>query len=115
LSDFPITITPEALDRVKRLADKDGREGIFLRVGVKGGGCSGLEYVIKLDTEPNKLDQDKDFEGLKVVCDRKSAQYLEGSVLTFTSNLIWGGFKFENPNAARSCGCGTIFTPKKTA
>lgn len=109
---FPITLTPEAVERAKKLAQKDGRAGVFLRLGVKGGGCSGLEYVMKLDTSRTGLDLSDDVDGLEVVCDSKSARFLEGSVLTYTGNLIGGGFKFENPNASRSCGCGTSFTPK---
>jgi len=110
-AEFPVTVSQEALERVKKLVAKDGREGVFLRLGVKGGGCSGLEYVIKLDTEPTKLDQAMDVDGVRVVCDTKSARFLQGSVLEFTGNLIGGGFKFANPNAGRSCGCGTSFTP----
>ena len=111
-TEFPVSLTPEAIQRVKKLIEKDGREGVFLRVGVKGGGCSGLEYVMKLDTEPTKIDLSAELDGVKVVCDSKSAKFLQGAVLVFTNNLIGGGFKFENPNAGRSCGCGTSFTPK---
>ena len=112
IETFPVTVSPQALARVKKLMEKDGRLGLFLRVGVKGGGCSGLEYVIKLDDQPTKIDMQTEVEGVKVVCDAKSAKFLQGAVLEFTSNLIGGGFKFENPNAGRSCGCGTSFTPK---
>jgi iron-sulfur cluster assembly protein len=111
-TEFPIIVSPVALARVKQLIAKDGREGVFLRLGVKGGGCSGLEYVIKLDTQPSKLDISVEIEGIRVVSDSKSAKFLDGAVLEFTNNLIGGGFKFENPNAGRSCGCGTSFTPK---
>jgi iron-sulfur cluster assembly protein len=110
--EFPIIVSPVALERVKKLIAKDGREGVFLRLGVKGGGCSGLEYVIKLDTQPSKLDIDVVIDGVRVVSDSKSAKFLDGAVLEFTNNLIGGGFRFENPNAGRSCGCGTSFTPK---
>jgi iron-sulfur cluster assembly protein len=109
---FPISVSPEALERVKLLIAKDGREGVFLRLGVKGGGCSGMEYVMKLDVKRTPLDIEAVFDGVPVVSDSKSAKFLDGSVLQFTSNLIGGGFKFENPNAGRSCGCGTSFTPK---
>jgi iron-sulfur cluster assembly protein len=111
-AEFPIIVSPVALERVKKLIAKDGREGVFLRLGVKGGGCSGLEYVIKLDTKPSKLDIAIEIDGVRVVSDSKSAKFLDGAVLEFTNNLIGGGFKFENPNAGRSCGCGTSFTPK---
>ncbi len=109
---FPVTLTPSAIDRLKKLIAKDGREGLFLRVGVKGGGCSGLEYVMKLDTEQTPIDLVSEVDGVSVACDSKSAKFLAGSVLDFTNNLVGGGFKFENPNAGRSCGCGTSFTPK---
>ena len=110
---FPVTLTEAAATRVKQLLAKDGRPEAFLRIGVKGGGCSGLEYLLKLDTERKPTDLSSDFEGVAIVCDPKSARFLEGSELTYTGNLIGGGFKFENPNAARSCGCGTSFTPRK--
>lgn len=111
-SEFPITVTEKALAQVKRLLAKDGRPGAFLRVGVKGGGCSGLEYVMKLDTTKKPVDIEQQFGDVTVVCDAKSAVYLRGSIFDYTGNLIGGGFKFENPNAGRSCGCGTSFTPK---
>lgn len=112
MADFPISVTPEAVEHVKKLMARKG--GAFLRVGVKGGGCSGLEYVIKLDDQRLEIDLSQEFEGLEVVCDSKSARFLQGSVLVWTGNLMSGGFALENPNAARSCGCGTSFTPKKS-
>lgn len=112
MEPFPITVSNAAVAQLKKLIAKDGRDGVFLRVGVKGGGCSGLEYVIKLDTRRLPIDQEMAFDGVPVVCDAKSAKFLAGSVLDYTGNLIGGGFQFDNPNAARSCGCGTSFTPK---
>jgi iron-sulfur cluster assembly protein len=111
-ASFPITITERALAQVARLIDKDGRPGAFLRLGVKGGGCSGLEYVMKLDTAEKPIDLVREIDGVKVVCDAKSAVFLRGSTFDYTGNLIGGGFKFDNPNAGRSCGCGTSFTPR---
>lgn len=112
MNTFPITITDRALDQVRRLIAKDGRPGVVLRLGVKGGGCSGFEYLMKLDTLRREGDFVLEHEGATIVCDPKSAAFVEGSVFDYTGNLIGGGFKFENPNAARSCGCGTSFTPK---
>lgn len=109
---FPITVTPEALAQVKRLLTKDGRPDAFLRIGVKGGGCSGFEYVFKLDDTLLPIDAVQEMDGVRVVVDGKSAKFLAGSTLVFTGNLIGGGFRLENPNAARSCGCGTSFTPR---
>lgn len=110
--NFPITVTEKAAAQVKRLIAKDDRSGVFLRLGVKGGGCSGLEYLMKLDIARKPTDLELELDGATVVCDAKSAVYLKGSTFDYTGNLIGGGFKFENPNAARSCGCGTSFTPK---
>lgn len=109
---FPVSLTPEAVAQVRRLIEKDGRPGAFLRVGVKGGGCSGLEYVLKLDVARRDGDLFAEIEGVPVVCDPKSARFLSGSTLHYTGNLIGGGFRFDNPNAGRSCGCGTSFMPK---
>lgn len=109
---FPVRVSDGALAQIKRILAKDGRPEAFLRVGVKGGGCSGLEYVLKLDTALRESDYVTDWDGVRVVCDPKSAKFLSGSELVYTGNLIGGGFKFENPNAGRSCGCGTSFMPK---
>lgn len=109
---FPITITDRALAQVRRLLSKDGRPEAFLRLGVKGGGCSGFEYVMKLDTVSKPIDLEIETDGVRIVCDAKSAVFLRGSTFDYTGNLIGGGFKFDNPNVERSCGCGTSFTPK---
>lgn len=111
-STFPVLVTGAALSQVRRLLVKDGRPDVFLRLGVKGGGCSGFEYVMKLDVKARTNDLLLDIDGVRVVCDPKSAELIRGSTFDYTGNLIGGGFKFDNPNAARSCGCGTSFTPK---
>ena len=67
---------------------------------------------MELDTVRRPIDIVLDVDGVSIVCDSKSAKFLEGATFDYTGNLIGGGFKFENPNAARSCGCGTSFTPK---
>lgn len=112
MSEFPVEITEKALLQIQKLVTKDGRPGVFLRVGVKGGGCSGLEYVLKLDVAPREYDLISSQGEVKIACDAKSAVFLKGATLDHTGNLIGGGFKFENPNAGRSCGCGTSFTPR---
>ena len=108
--EFPVLVTEKALVAVRRLVAKDGRDGVFLRLGVKGGGCSGFEYVMRLDVERKPIDLSTTLDGIEVVCDAKSAKILQGSTFDHTSNLMGGGFKFENPNAVRSCGCGTSFS-----
>ncbi|MBS1707521.1 MAG: iron-sulfur cluster assembly accessory protein [Armatimonadetes bacterium] len=110
---FPITIDPTAARQIAALVSRKGGEGSFLRVGVKGGGCSGLEYVFRIDDKRLDIDLSTTVDGTEVVCDAKSAAYLEGATLVYTGNMIGGGFAFENPNAERQCGCGTSFTPKR--
>lgn len=108
-----ITITPAAVDQVKFLIRKKGNENLALRIGVKGGGCSGLSYVMNLEETPTEKDYVFDRDGIRVFVDKKSARFLDGLTLDYTiANLLEGGWKWINPNAARSCGCGTSFTPK---
>jgi iron-sulfur cluster assembly protein len=105
-----ITITESAKEKLNTLR-KEGNhpEDAFLRVGVAGGGCSGLTYVLDFDSQMK--DDDKVFEdqGLKIVCDKKSFLYLVGTQLEFTDGLNGKGFVFNNPNASRTCGCGESF------
>jgi iron-sulfur cluster assembly protein len=112
VAEFPVKVSESAIAQLRRLLEKDDRPDAFLRIGVKGGGCSGLEYVMRIDTERLPIDLEADFDGVKVVCDSKSARFLQGATFTYTGNLVGGGFGFENPNAGRSCGCGTSFMPK---
>jgi iron-sulfur cluster assembly accessory protein len=109
---FPVEIDEKAIPQIKRLLERKGDADTFLRIGVKGGGCSGLEYIFKLDANLRDTDLVHQGEGFRVVCDPKSAKFLSGARLVYTGNLIGGGFAFENPNAVRQCGCGTSFTPK---
>lgn len=109
---FPVQVTQAALDQIKNLITRKGDDSSFLRIGVKGGGCSGLEYLFKLDNNPRENDFVYTKDNITIRLDPKSATYLNGSTLEFTGNLLGGGFAFNNPNASRSCGCGTSFTPK---
>jgi len=104
-----IHLTEAAQAEIKRLMEKDKREGAGLRVGVKGGGCSGLSYTMDFDT---RRDTDKVFEenGVAVLVDPKSYLYLAGMTLDYKEGLMDKGFKFINPNASRSCGCGESFS-----
>ena len=81
----------------------------FIRVGVKSGGCSGLEYVLKFDREQSATDQIFEDNGVKIVVDKKSILYLAGTTLEFSGGLNGKGFFFNNPNATRTCGCGESF------
>jgi iron-sulfur cluster assembly protein len=112
MSEFPITLTPEAVAHAKRLMVRKGKEGALLRVGVKGGGCSGYEYAVRFEDAARETDFVQEFDGLTVLVDPKSAELLRGATVGFSHDLLSGGFVFENPNASRSCGCGTSFTPK---
>ena len=106
-----ITVSNNAKDEVARLmaADQIQRDA-FIRVGVQGGGCSGLVYQLDFDT--TLKDEDKLFEdkGVKIVTDRKSILYLAGTELDFSGGLNGKGFQFNNPNASRTCGCGESFS-----
>ena len=107
-----ITLTPEAAEQVKALLSKENKPNFALRIGVKGGGCSGMSYAIGLeDGTPKEHDQVFEQEGIKVLVDGKSHLYLDGMTLSYRKdNLMGGGFEFQNPNATKSCGCGTSFT-----
>lgn len=109
---FPVVIEPAALAELRRLIARKGSPTTVVRIGVKGGGCSGLEYMVRLDESPRETDLVHEADGITVVCDPKSAGYLEGATLRATGNLMGGGLAFDNPNSARDCGCGTSFTPK---
>ena len=112
-SAHPVTLTPAAVAQVKRLRAKKGNDGLNLRVGVKGGGCSGLSYVLALEDAPRATDTVYDVDGVTVLVDPKSAQFITGMTLDYsTANLLEGGWKYLNPNVQKSCGCGTSFTPK---
>tara|TARA_R100001244_G_C5135526_1_gene126786 strand:- start:230 stop:553 length:324 start_codon:yes stop_codon:yes gene_type:complete len=88
----------------------EGTEEKYLRVGVKGGGCSGFEYSLSIDHEyDNTNDTMSNQHGIDVVVDKKSALYLEGTILDYYSDISKRGFKFDNPNATKSCGCGSSF------
>jgi iron-sulfur cluster assembly protein len=106
-----ITVSPKAIAEAKRII-KETYPGktVGLRVGVKGGGCSGLSYVLDFVTEPRNDDKQLEFEGLAVYMDPKSAIYLKGTNLDFSDGLNGKGFTFVNPNAQRTCGCGSSFS-----
>ena len=108
-SDPVIHVTPKAIDKIRQAFAKQGVQGV-LRLGVLGGGCSGLSYQFKFDTKQRPTDKVFDFDGVKVVVDPKSLLYLHGMTLDYKESLLQSGFVFENPNAQKSCGCGTSFS-----
>jgi iron-sulfur cluster assembly protein len=106
-----IGLTERAIKEIRRIvADQNLPENTALRVGVKGGGCSGFSYTLGFDDQVGEIDQVTEVEGVKVVCDPKSFLYLNGTEIDFEDNLMGRGFKFGNPNAAKSCGCGESFS-----
>ena len=104
-----IQLTEKAKEEVKKLVQQQAKPGSFLRVGVKVGGCSGLSYEVNFDNELKPGDKIFDASGVMVVCDAKSALYLDGMMIDYSTGLVGAGFKFVNPNAKGSCGCGTSF------
>jgi iron-sulfur cluster assembly protein len=105
-----LTITPLALTKARELLRKHGKEDHGLRVGVRGGGCSGLSYMLDFEQDERKGDHVLDFDGLKVYLDIKSQLFLAGTTLDYSASLMDTGFKFVNPNAKRSCSCGESFS-----
>jgi len=105
-----ITLTELAVQEVKNLLEKEKLDGYVLRVGVQGGGCSGLSYTLGFDKNINGTDVVIEDQGVKVVCDNKSMLYLSESILDYSNDLLGGGFKFNNPNAKTTCGCGSSFS-----
>ena len=105
-----ISVTPLAVSQAKQVLASQGKAEWGIRVGVKGGGCSGLSYTMDLCESPAEEDKVFDFEGLKVFCDKKSYFYLNSLTLDYVDKLMDGGFKFINPNATATCGCGSSFS-----
>jgi len=105
-----ITLTDNAVKQIKKLQESESKFGAGLRVAVTGGGCSGLSY--KLDFEDKPATEDKVFEqdGVRVFIDAKSFLYVKGLELDYQGGLQGTGFTFKNPNATKSCGCGTSFS-----
>ncbi len=104
-----VRLTPEAIAEAKRMIEKEKRQGQGLRLGVKGGGCSGLSYFMNFDQKKEK-DNEFEFEGLPVYVDQKSLLYLNGTTLDYMDTLQEKGFRFVNPNASKTCGCGESFS-----
>ena len=107
-----IKVSDQAKEKAIQLMTEDGFKPFedYIRVGVKSGGCSGLEYVLKFDNEKTDADQIFEDNGIKIIVDKKSILYLAGTTLEYSGGLNGKGFIFNNPNANRTCGCGESFS-----
>ena len=111
-SQQDVQVTEKAIKRIRAVLDKEGISPLEggLRLGVIGGGCSGLSYSIKFDTQPRQRDRIFTFDGVRVFVDPKSYIYLHGMTVDYEETLMRQGFTFTNPNSTRSCGCGSSFS-----
>ena len=106
-----ITMTDAAVAEVKRLlSENDLPDTAGVRVGIRGGGCSGFTYTLNFDQDSAEGDEIIEFDGVRLFCDPKSLLYLNGTTLDYTSGLQGRGFQFINPNASGTCGCGESFS-----
>lgn len=105
----PITLSPNAIAKVKEIMAQQNPVPTGLRVGVVGGGCSGFSYSMQFENSAGMMDKTFDFDGLKVYVDATSVMYLNGCVVDYIETLEGAGFKFENPNVKSTCGCGSSF------
>lgn len=105
----PITLTPNAIAKVKEIMAQQDPVPAGLRIGVVGGGCSGFSYSMQFDTSAGMMDKVFDMDGLKVYVDATSIMYLNGCRVDYVESLEGAGFKFENPNVKSTCGCGSSF------
>lgn len=105
-----VTLTPRAVAHIKTLFARQGHPDHGLRIKVAGGGCSGLSYKLDHEAAAGPDDRVYDFDGLQVFVDLKSSLYLAGIVVDYSDDLLDAGFKFQNPNAQHSCGCGESFS-----
>ncbi len=108
---LPVTITSKAVEMVKLTRDQEGMDASHgLRVAVMGGGCSGFQYALDFEQEPRPTDTVFEVDGLKVFVDPVSARYLDGVTIDYVFGMSGAGFKFHNPHATGSCGCGSSFS-----
>ena len=108
---LPVTLTTKAVDMVKITREQEGiEESVGLRIAVRGGGCSGFEYALDFEKEPRDDDLRYLQGDLEVIVDPISARYLKGTQIDYSLGMTGAGFKFINPNAVGTCGCGSSFT-----
>ena len=105
-----ISISKQAAKRLQAVMKSENKSDHALRMSVIGGGCSGMTYNISFDDKQGEFDKVYKSEGITIYCDLKSWLYLKGTEVDFSDDMLTGGFKINNPNAARTCGCGTSFS-----
>jgi len=107
-----LTLTEKAAGEIKSIIEQQelDAENVRLRVGVKGGGCSGFSYILDLTENQKETDELVEQHGIKIICDPKSLLYLGGVTVDFKDELMGRGFVFNNPNATATCGCGSSFS-----
>ena len=105
-----IQVTEKAAEQIKKIMDKEGLRDHGLRVAVIGGGCSGMSYKLQFDKESTQDDKVYEQGGVRIIVDKKSSIFLNGTTLDFSDGLNGTGFTFSNPNAKSTCGCGTSFS-----
>jgi len=103
-----LTLTPTAVEKVKTVLSQRGENG-GLRISVVGGGCSGFQYQMTIDKESNAEDKIIEQDGIRLFIDPRSSLYLDGTIVDYVETLTGAGFKFDNPNAKGTCGCGESF------
>ena len=107
-----ITLTENAISKLKDLFAEENNPSLKLRTFVQGGGCSGMQYGFTFDEDQNEDDFDFDFDCVPVLVDSMSAQYLQGATIDYREDLMGASFSIDNPNAETTCGCGSSFNPK---
>ncbi len=110
-----ITISESACGKIKEMLAEEETPNLFLRLGVKAGGCSGFSYGMGFDDDQHEDDQVLEINGLKVVVDSESARFLNGVEIDYKESAMGGGFTIHNPNAVATCGCGSSFRTKEEA
>ncbi len=110
-----IKISENAAERLQDMLAQQEVDNLFLRVGVKEGGCSGFSYGMGFDDQQSDTDQELELGGMKVVVDEESAKYLYGVEIDYKESDVGGGFTIDNPNAVATCGCGSSFRTKEAA
>lgn len=106
-----LTLTTRAIEKVKEILDEENNPAVRLRVFVQGGGCGGMQYGFTLDESANDDDFALEFEGVELLVDSMSGQYLQGATIDYKEDLMGSNFSIDNPNAQTTCGCGASFNP----